>query len=214
MNTTFGIGIPTLNRYDWLLPALHYYAKHDFTNTNIHIIDNGDQGIVNNYGELVEVENAKWKNLSVAASWNRLCQKIFTYADYALILNDDIYFGRKQFEVELLLHQHKFDLYLSHNHWSVFIIPKATYIKVGQFDEDFYPAYYEDNDYMYRMRLKGMAPARLNFLNPVVYNNSQTLLADPTIKPLISVNKSRYIAKWGGEPDQESFLIPYNITKQ
>lgn len=211
MNETFGIGIPTLNRYDLLLPALHFYATHDFPNTRINIIDNGNQGIQNNYGSNVRIFETKEENLSVAGSWNRLCQQIFSESDYALILNDDIYLGRKQFEIELLLHQQTSDLFLSTCEWSVFIIPKKTFIKIGSFDESFTPAYYEDNDYMYRLKLAGMRAMTIPFLNPVVYKNSQTLVKDPTISTYVKKNKSRYIAKWGGEPKMEVFKKPYNL---
>ena len=66
MQTKFGIGIPTLNRYDLLLPALHFYALNDFPDTHIHIIDNGDQGIENKYGSKVTIHNKKDEQLSVA----------------------------------------------------------------------------------------------------------------------------------------------------
>jgi len=210
MNTTFGIGIPTLNRYDLLLPALHFYALNDFPNTEIHIIDNGNQGIENKYGERVKIYETKDQNLSVAGSWNRLCQKIFAKSEYAVILNDDVYLGRKEFEIEMLLNQQFYDLYLSMCEWSVFIIPKKTYIKVGMFDEEFNPAYYEDNDYMYRMKLAKKSIFKIPFLNPVVYKNSQTMEKQPNIMSYARVSKSRYISKWGGEPNREKYITPFN----
>lgn len=213
MQTKFGIGIPTLNRYDLLLPALHFYALNDFPDTRIYIIDNGDQGIENKYGSRVEIDNKKSDNLSVAGSWNRLCQSIFSYCDYAVILNDDIYLGRKQYEIELLLQQHRHDFYLSMCEWSVFIIPKRTFIKVGGFDEEFYPAYYEDNDYEYRMKLLGIKPFKIPFLNPIVYKNSQTIEKDPKIMSYSKINKARYESKWGGQPNQERYKFPYNLKK-
>jgi len=210
MNTTFGIGIPTLNRYDLLLPALHFYALNDFPNTDIHIIDNGNQSIENKYGNRVKIYETKDQNLSVAGSWNRLCQYIFAKSEYALILNDDVYLGRKEFEIEMLLNQHYADLYLSMCEWSVFIIPKKTYIKIGMFDEDFSPAYYEDNDYMYRLKINGKRPFKIPFLNPIVYKNSATIEKEPSILAYSKANKSRYIAKWGGEPDKENYNKPFN----
>jgi GT2 family glycosyltransferase len=213
MQNTFGIGIPTLNRYDLLLPALHFYALNDFPQTEIHIIDNGDQGIENKYGDKVKIYNKKEENLSVAGSWNRLCQNIFANSEYALILNDDIYLGRKQYEIEILLNQHRHDFYLSMCEWSVFIIPRKTYIKIGMFDEEFSPAYYEDNDYEYRMKLAGIRPFKIPFLNPVVYKNSQTMEKNPALLNYSKMNKSRYESKWGGLPNQEKYKSPYNFKK-
>ena len=42
MKIKFAIGIPTYNRADLLLPALMFYA-HDYPNTKILVIDNGNQ---------------------------------------------------------------------------------------------------------------------------------------------------------------------------
>ena len=39
--------------------------------------------------------------------------------------------------------------------FNLFSVPRATAEKVGYFDENFYPAYFEDNDYVYRCRLAG-----------------------------------------------------------
>jgi GT2 family glycosyltransferase len=110
----------------------------------------------------------------------------------------------------MLLEQHRNDFYLSMCEWSVFIIPKKTYIKLGMFDEQFHPAYYEDNDYTYRMKMQGIRPFKIPFLNPIVYKNSQTIEKDPTIMAYSKINRSRYLAKWGGLPNQEIYTKPYN----
>ena len=90
-----GVGIPTYNRYDLLEPSLRKYSV-DFPNSQIYIVDNGHQNIVfeNNFS-LIENKD----NLGVGASWNQLCQQIFKHHDYALILNDDIYLGKKYQQV-------------------------------------------------------------------------------------------------------------------
>ena len=41
--------------------------------------------------------------------------------------------------------------------------------------------YFEDNDYMYRMRLAGVPIKYVDELNPDVYLNSQTLEKEPTL---------------------------------
>jgi len=210
MDISFGIGIPTINRYDLLLPALHFYAKSDFTTTDIHIIDNGDQGIKNDYGNNVNIYNYKDQNLSVAGSWNRLCQMIFAKHEYALILNDDIYLGRKDYEIQMLLDQTHNPFYLSMFEWSVFIIRKKTFISVGMFDEEFHPAYYEDNDYLYRMKMKNISPYKIPFLNPIIYKNSQSAERDPKVFTYAKINKARYVSKWGGLPNDEKFKTAYN----
>ncbi len=205
-----GIGIPTLNRKDLLLPSLMLYAN-DFPDTRIHVIDNGAQGIQQACGTISKniFVYEQEKNKGVAASWNMLCKQIFKTCDYALILNDDIYLGRSKNDIEqLLTEKKKKPLYLCTPDWSVFIIPKETFDKIGGFDERFFPAYYEDDDYLYRMKIKGMMPYRTPILNPVVYRNCMTSKLNHSIADAAFENKKRYVEKWGGEPTKEKFVKP------
>ena len=94
--------------------------------------------------------------------------------------------------------------------WCVFVMPKATYIENGKFDEQFYPAYCEDNDYVYRLKLKGHKVYKTHELIPKVHRASMTLEKDYTLQTAFHENKEKYIAKWGGAPDFEVFKNPYN----
>jgi GT2 family glycosyltransferase len=220
-----GVGIPTYNRYDLLKPYIGKYGV-DFPDWNIYIVDNGNQGIdimertkssishiEKENGEirfsksgLIIIENDK--NVGVGASWNQLCKKIFEKNDYALILNDDIYLGKKQEQIISLIQKKSVGLIRATPDWCAFIISKETYEKVGEFDECFYPAYYEDKSYEYRMKLKGVKHPELN---PVVYKSSQTIEKDPEIFEASKKNKKIYIEMWGGEPNKETYTNPYNL---
>lgn len=208
MNKKFAIGIPTLNRLDLLLPTLHLYATHDFKNVKIFVVDNGDQKININYPN-VEVM-VQERNIGVAASWNLLCDKIFEEHEYALILNDDICLGKNEQQISFLLQQYKTDLATSIHDFCAFILSKECFGKVGRFDEEFYPAYFEDNDYAYRAKLKGFRVWPIPFLIPLVYRSSQTLEKANQISQYVAINKQRYIDKWGGEPSKEKFKKPFN----
>lgn len=208
MTKKFAIGIATLNRIDLLLPALHLYATKDFPNVKIYIVDNGDQNIVHNYPN-VEVL-VQERNIGVAASWNLLYDKIFEQHEYALILNDDIYLGKDENYINLFLQQYKPELTTSVQDFCCFILSKDCFKKVGRFDETFFPAYYEDNDYSYRAKLKGITVATTPFLIPIIYRNSQTLEKASQIGQYAEMNKQRYIEKWGGLPTKETYKKPYN----
>ena len=204
----FAIGIPTLNRYDLLKPCLMLYER-DFPNVDIFVIDNGKQGISCGKVMVTEME----QNIGVAASWNILCDKIYsTGADHALILNDDIYLGKKFQEIHDLINKKKNKgcFLKATPDWCAFVLPKRIWERVGRFDECFYPAYYEDKSYEYRMKLKGISPIKLPFLNPIVYKSSQTIEKDNSILELSKKNKQLYIDMWGGEPEREKFKSPFN----
>jgi len=210
MNKTFAIGIPTLNRFDLLHPALMFY-KQDFPNTKIYVVDNGSQNIKNQIAYMPNVILLEQsENLGVAKSWNLLCNEIYKNHENALILNDDIYLGKKEFEIETLLRDYKSDFYVTLQDWCAFILPKKTFKKVGEFDIKFFPAYFEDNDYHYRMKLLGLKYMQIPFLNPYIYKSSMTIDKEPKLRDLIQNNREYYISKWGGEPMRETFKKPFN----
>lgn len=209
MQKKFAIGIPTLNRLDLLHPALLFYI-HDFAETKIYIVDNGQQNIESKFKHPNIEVIYNGGNMGVAKSWNMLCKKIYENHEYALILNDDIYLGRKEWEIINLLDNFKRFFYCTTMDWCAFIVPKDTYKVIGEFDEKFFPAYFEDNDYSYRIKLYGKSLFQIPFLNPFLYQASKSSEKDPTILQGMIYNKKYYIEKWGGEPNKETFKTPFN----
>lgn len=211
MQNKFAIGIPTLNRLDLLHPALLFYLR-DFPNTKIYVLDNGKQNIDSKIKHPNIIVTESETNLGVAKSWNMLCDMIYEENDYALILNDDIYLGRNEWEIDALLTNPDFKsgFYVGTHDWCSFILPKKTYEMVGKFDDVFYPAYYEDNDYFYRMKLYSVKVITIPYLHPFLYKASQTIEKDSSLRSYILANKDRFIEKWGGEPTRETFKTPYN----
>lgn len=209
----FAIGIPTLNRFDILLPSLMIYSN-DFNGVDIYVLDNGKQNIGNSRN-LVGIKNLHVieteDNLGVGASWNFLIKKIFEKHDNALILNDDILLGKNKSDIEELIKKNKSEGLLRCTlDWCAFIMTKRTWKEVGEFDTIFYPAYYEDKSYEYRMKLNGYLPIRSVGLNPFIYQSSKTLEKMPSIQASSIKNKVKYIEMWGGEPHQEKYKTPFN----
>ena len=208
---SFAIGIPTLNRSDLLLPSLVKYVTEDFKDIEIHIIDNGKQDLsfLNILPNVFLYEEDK--NIGVAASWNKLCKIIYEKHDYALILNDDVYLGYGIDTINNVIEKYPYSLIQSFVSWSVIIISKYMYDHIGEFDEIFYPAYYEDSDYLYRMKLKGIRQDVEAELNPQIVRISMTQERDPElVNASMQENRLRYIEKWGNSPLLETFLTPYN----
>ena len=222
MKIKLGVGIPTYNRYDLLETSLQKYFA-DFTHSHIYIVDNGHQNIFadgmnirqqwqaknksNSFQGLTLIENQE--NVGVGASWNQLCTKIFEKNDYALILNDDIYLGKTDEQISEFIEKKKPSFIRATPDWCAFILHKSAYEQVGPFDECFYPAYYEDKSYEYRMRLKNIPILKHPDLNPVIYQSSQTLEKEPRILEQSKKNKKLYIQMWGGEPGKEKLKQPF-----
>lgn len=205
----FAIGIPTINRADLLDEALVRYGKY-FPDTEIFVLDNGMQDIPMRKSITSFFQTGK--NYGVAGSWNFLCNCIFQSGyKHALILNDDIIFSHGQQDVHnFLTSKPEVGFWKGNKMWSVFAISDITFTLVGQFDETFYPAYFEDNDYSYRMQLAGVQQGQDNFFNPGVFRNSMTIKKDPSLNSNFMKNRDNYVKKWGGAPGQEVFKTPYN----
>lgn len=215
-NTIFAIGIPTINRADILNKNLKRYQQ-DFPNTKIFIIDNGFQDI-----EIQDLDPSQFhitandKNAGVSGSWNMLLENIYNGVpgfsepcSYALILNDDIYLGSQQSAVNKFIVENLITLATTTGTWCAFILSKFIYRKVGAFDENFYPAYFEDNDYAWRLKLCGYPHTSHEFLDPQDYINSGSIAKDPSLNLNFENNRLHFIRKWGGEPTKETYLVPY-----
>jgi len=202
--------IPTINRKDLLMKALNSYAESMPEVTKL-ILDNGNQDI-----PCVDDNTWVWEskeNLGVAGSWNYLINKaILNDFKYFLILNDDVILQKKEHEIRDILKKgtnEHFYICRPFYNWSSFLLTKKVYEKVGAFDEQFKKAYFEDNDYMYRMKLTGVPIKYVDELNPDIYLNSQTIEKNPQLNGYVT-NKEYFIQKWGGVPESETFKTPFN----
>ena len=95
-----------------------------------------------------------------------------------------------------------------------FLVNTRTFFPtLGTFDENFFPAYFEDNDMRRRMLLAD-ANAYVEPNAQIIHHVSQTQFADQD-RPVVpshrfEANKSYFIDKWGGIPHQEKHKTPYN----
>lgn len=96
--------------------------------------------------------------------------------------------------------------------FSCFIVSPRVYEKVGEFDENFKIAYFEDNDYYYRLKLAGYLPLS-DGLIPFYHHGSTTqnfYVDAPACPPPVFIeNRNYYMGKWGGMPGEEQFKNPY-----
>lgn len=97
--------------------------------------------------------------------------------------------------------------------FSAYMINRRCWEEVGKFDEGFFPAYFEDNDYHYRIKLAGLKaivypPALFFHYGSRTQNESGDIPLVPG--SLFEKNRSYFIRKWGGVPGNEAFTHPYN----
>lgn len=207
--STLCLGIPTINQSELLNKALETY-KDTFFGRHIFVVDNGNQKI-NKVSQGMKIMVQK-QNLGVAASWNLICKMAFLQGySHIAIMNDDVVCQKYADDLEDFIDMTNAGIYTGYKNFSVFIISYKTYEYVGSFDEDFKGAYFEDNDYLYRCKLKGVFIEQTELLNPEVYYQSMSTNKDPLLNKNFDFNKSLYQKKWGGLPNEEKYLTPYNI---
>jgi GT2 family glycosyltransferase len=208
---SFAIGIPTINQWPLLKSFLPIYTM-DFPETRIYILDNGRQNIdVTGFPNVIVIHQKK--NIGVAASWNYLCREIFKDHTHAAILNDDVLWRPNDSMRPLsgFISRSQRDFYKTQlDNWCVFILPKKTFEKIGEFNTLFYPAYFEDRDYMRRMKLAGCSIMQNICFNPIVYYESLSTKKDNSLLDNFDRNEQLYIEMWGGLPGQEKFDRPFD----
>lgn len=154
--------------------------------------------------ELFIVDNSK-ENRGVPASWNLILNEAFIHGyDWAFIGSNDCFLAPGSLAAAVaVLGTEGVGIWHLHamNFWA---ISRETVDRVGWFDENFWPAYHEDQDYHYRMKLAGIG--RRNVLRASAEHlGSQTIAAGYECRN----NDEYYRRKWGGDPGQERFLEPF-----
>lgn len=97
--------------------------------------------------------------------------------------------------------------------FACFMMTKMTYDAVGPFDENFTPAYFEDNDYHRRVNLLGMrAEGKRSAIMYHYGSQTQNAISNKPVVPPPQFVKNRqyYVSKWGGEPGKETYNTPFN----
>jgi len=163
--------VPVLNRYD-LLARLILSIDHPVG--VLHIIDNGGkyQNVPNDYIQ----DTVVWRvpdDLGAATSWN-FGIIANQSAPWWLIAGNDNYFhpgALATFAAEA--RQDAVILSAAIPAWTAFTIGDRVITKVGLFDDNFHPAYFEDNDYEIRVQRKGCEIVRS--LAAIYHRNSSTL---------------------------------------
>lgn len=97
--------------------------------------------------------------------------------------------------------------------YSCFMVTPRLFEEVGTFDENIYPAYFEDNDSHHRIKLAGKKAVACGIAT-MLHRGSQTQnyegSAPVVTSQLFERNRSYYVRKWGGVPGEEKFPTPYN----
>lgn len=202
------IGIPYLSRPE-LLAALLDSIPRDMVE-RIHIIDNSPPpGIVEIEGFKHAVVTRMHHNAGVAASWNAII-KLNPRARWWCLLNSDVTVSRGTLEaLEQAMKVHSI-AYMSA--MAAFGLRADCVQKVGWFDENYVPAYHEDNDYDYRCRLMGVhiedLALGIEHFGSAVLKGSEHYQRENG--RTFGAGRAYHREKWGGDPGFEVYQTPFD----
>lgn len=165
-------------------------------------------------------------NIGVSKGWNDgLRLAIDMGSEYAVVSNDDVILQRGTIH-KIVMGLNDFDLvsamntrdgvtyegYDEHPDFSCFAVKPEQFVeKFGWFDENFSPAYFEDNDMARRIIVAG-GTYRRDLSAGMFHRGSITQNMDGPVvtSPMFERNRYYYVRKWGGWPGSETFTSPFN----
>jgi hypothetical protein len=218
------IGTAVVNSVFWVKRLI---MSVDYPVDTLFIINNnGRNELTEELDQLTKIPHSYIKrihvthmpaNVGVASAWN-LIVKCFLNAPYWIICNDDVAFGSGFLEEMITSANNDPEAGLVYGNpgdfnvgsWDLFLIKDFVVQKYGLFDENLYPAYCEDADYIIRTIYSPVK--KILSLNSMYYHGdgdktqyyetgSQTKKTDPSLKQ--GVEKSNelnieYLSKkWG-----------------
>lgn len=216
-------GIPTFTQFDRTEQAVLSLFKGSLVPDQIAILDNSGTGAA--YDALKHLtEQYKMVHILprseniVAGAWNDIMGLMPD--GYTIIANDDVIPHTGSIKALIDAANQRPDVAMwngsghSGNSYSFFLLQRWAYEQVGRFDERFKPAYYEDNDYDYRLRILA------GLLREEVPLATFDHVGSATLKAMTQIqrnavhlanrkNLAYYISKWGGKPTLERYTEPF-----
>jgi FkbM family methyltransferase len=195
------LGVPSLWRYELLDRLIASALAGSRVPDEILVVDNGGKYEAKESRVRVIYSG---ENLGVAASWNLLLR-----AGAWIISNDDVVFKQRTFE-ELAAALESGVPFVNGLGWALFGQRPEVVEKIGFYDERFFPAYYEDDDYEVRLIDAGIATRFPVLSEPVEHigwassrKREDGELRDPGEHHAIyRKNCQAFTEKWGGSTDQ------------
>lgn len=202
------VGVPYLMDYELLdrcLTAIPVGRAE-----RVHVIDNSPPvGRIEYPTRHDVVISRPQHNIGVAASWNSII-KWNPDARWFFIINADVIVTPD--DLDLIEKEMRVHEVVTFRGMHAFGVRASTIQKVGWFDENFVPAYFEDNDWSYRCRLLGVEIRQVDgWLEHV---GSASIRSSDLYRRennrTFPMNQGYYVAKWGGSVGHEVYTTPFD----
>jgi GT2 family glycosyltransferase len=211
------LGVPTYRRYDLLGQLIGSAMAGIMPPDRYIIVDNGGKLGRPDWMPACAEIIVPGHNIGVGPAWNEMIRRS---EDMLVICGDDVDLAPNTLSEMVRVAEEQdsdfvypFPSFPNAQMFSCFLFRKRLVDKVGLFDESFYPAYFEDNDFYYRMRLAGVtqqtAPCAYGHINSgtmKAFNEDEMREHHARFEAL----QAHYVRKWGGMPHAERFTVPFN----
>ena len=222
-------GITTVDQFDWVVDK--HLASIDWSQLDsVHLHLNNSLGLLYH-----GVQQSWWdvlttltipkslvvtdcpNNRGTASSWNLLCHNAFDSGCDAVIIAKDCLILDQPTLTETIkaLKNRPFVHYeaIKHKPFSFFALTRELFEDIGEFDNQFWPEGFQDNDYAYRLKLKekpmrvfkGVSFTDADRTLSAKYNEEEKAMYHHNFRK----NAEYYVQKWGGLPEHETFKTPF-----
>lgn len=240
------IGTAVVNSSYWVSRLL---MSIDYPVDTFVIIDNNGRGELDEQLDTLKkikhkyVKNIKIchlpANIGCSGAWN-LIIKCFMMSPYWIIVNDDVAFDKGFLKEMVEAAESHSDVGVVHGNsgdfnvgsWDLFLIKDFVIQELGLFDENLYPAYCEDADYI--MRMLNTSTKKITSLNSNYFHGdgnkgdyyetgSQTKKTDDSLSEKLEISNElniKYLTKkWGPgwrvcEPEKLPFINEQHSIKE
>lgn len=178
---------------------------------NLLVVDNTRTGDARTRYGLPTYRDPDGHNLGVARAWNVGARRVVAdRLDYLIIVSASMLFG-PIYQTTWMRQMREFwgsrVIEATGHSWHLIALHRATFERVGLFDENFYPAYFEQVDWCRRLKLVGWERAFervwVNALSQGAALHNQTVSCPAP--PLLAY----YADKWGGPKLEETHQLPW-----
>lgn len=206
------LAIPTLVCFDRLADCIASAQAGTLPPDRVLIIDNSA-------GQCPPIPGAEIvmgrQPQSVAKAWNDAASMVGSQG-HLILANDDILFANDTIARIVAVAESNTRAGIvspiEGARFACFLLRYQAYLDVGPFDEQFIGAYFEDNDYAWRLTLKqwdlALAPSDVRHAgSATIARMTQAQLTEK--HRAYACNERLFARKWGGPPHHERYSVPF-----
>ncbi len=197
----FVVGVATYKRHQLASECIASILNSEFLPVEISVVDNSGKYDLPFRNQRIPITvHRPGHNSGRAATWN------YHHRSYAprdvVLLDDDLILNRDVLGA-LVNDARPFTCAMADRVWSCFRQKESIWKDVGEYDEGFWPTFWDDTDYEERMKRAGydVCGQKLVVQHAGVQRQASTATKDNPEKTRFEFNRARFQRKWGEDKE-------------